>query len=335
MSTAPRLLTVILNYRTAPMTLKAAAAALRAMEGIAGGIVILDNGSGDGSLQHLQEAVAARGWDAGGRVRVLHSAHNGGFGAGCNLAMAAGLPDGTVPDYIYLLNSDAFPEPDAIARLLAHMQAHPRCGVAGSYIHGSDGAPHRTAFRFPTLWSELEGAARIGPVSRLLRRHVVALPVPRETAAVDWVAGASMMLRRAMLDRIGGFDETFFLYFEETELCHRAQAAGWQVDYLRDSRVMHIGSVSTGMKTWARVPGYWFDSRWHYFTKVHGRAYAGAATALHVLGALLWRLRQAVQRQPGGDPPHFLRDLIRHSIGLYPAQKTPASHRAKAMRDPS
>ncbi len=304
-------LTVILNWRTPGMTLRAAEAALRAMEGIDGGIVLVDNDSGDGSEEAFRHAVAERGWD---RVRVIQSGRNGGFGAGNNAGIRAGLPGGARPDYVYILNSDAFPAPDAIRRLRDHLDAHPETGFAGSYIHGPDGAPHTTCFRFPSVWSEIEGAARTGPVTKLLRRHVVALPIPEETARVDWLAGASLMMRRTVLDRIGLFDEGFFLYFEETDLCRRATLAGAPVDYVRGSEVGHIGSVSTGMKRWTRVPAYWFDSRWRYFTKNHGRAYALAATLAHVAGGLIFRLRRVLTGQRPGEPAHFLRDLVAHAL---------------------
>jgi N-acetylglucosaminyl-diphospho-decaprenol L-rhamnosyltransferase len=306
-----RVLTVILNWRTAAMTLQATEAALRAMEPIEGAITIVDNDSGDGSFETLTQAVVQRGWS---RVRVIQSGRNGGFGAGNNVGIRAGLPDGTRPDYVYLLNSDAFPAPDAIRALRDHLDGHPQTGFAGSFIHGSDGAPHRTAFRFPSIASEFEGAARFGPISRILHRKIVARPIPDKTTRVDWLAGASLMMRQSVLDQIGIFDETFFLYFEETELCHRAAAAGWPTDYVLESRVEHIGSVSTGMKTWARIPGFWLDSRLHYFRSAHGRSYALGATLAHLAGGILWRARLLVQRKDRGDPPYFLRDLARHML---------------------
>jgi GT2 family glycosyltransferase len=312
------LLTVILNWRTADMTLKSAEAALREMQGIPGALTIVDNDSGDGSFEKLSAEVAARGWDkAEVPVRVFQSGRNGGFGAGNNLGIRAGLPPGFAggarPDYVYILNSDAFPDPGAIRALYDHLNANPTTGFAGSYIHGDDGAPHRTAFRFPSILGEFEASVRFGPISRLLRRHIVAQPIPEATTRVDWLAGASLMMRQDVLDTIGDFDEAFFLYFEETELCHRAAGAGFPTDYVRSSSVTHIGSVSTGMKTWGRMPGYWFDSRTYYFTKVHGRTYAALATLSLVSGSMLWRLRLLVQRKERGDPPHFLRDLLAHS----------------------
>ena len=309
MTSGPTVLTVLLNWRTADMTLKAAVAAERAMEGIAGGIVVVDNDSGDGSFERLSEALHDRA-----RIRVVQSGHNGGFGAGNNVGIRLGLPGGVRPDYVYILNSDAFPAPDAIRLLLDYLEAHPRVGLAGSYIHGPDGEAHWTCFRFPSVASELEVSARTGPISRLLAHRTVSIPVPEATGPVDWLAGASMMMREAVVQATDGFDETFFLYFEETDLCRRAALAGWPTHFVRESRVEHIGSVSTGMKTWKRVPAYWFDSRWHYFRKTGGTSRAVMATLAHLSGGLILRARRLVR--PGSPPgaPHFLRDLTRHAL---------------------
>lgn len=305
-----RVLSIILNYRTPAMTLEAAEAALREMEGTAGELVMVDNDSGDGSFEALQEGVAARGWD----VRVLQSGRNGGFGAGNNFGMRAGLRDGAAPDYYYILNSDAFPDAGAIRVLLDYLETRPEVGFAGSFIHGPERDTHVTAFRFPGILSEFEGAIRFGPVTRMLADHVVPLPVPETSGPVDWLAGASVMMRARVLDEIGGFDERFFLYFEETDLCRRAALAGWPTHYVVESRVTHIGSVSTGMKAWDRVPEYWLDSRWHYFVKNYGIGYAVLATLAHVAGGSLYRLRALVQRRGLVDPPHFLRHLIAHDL---------------------
>lgn len=312
----PRLLTVILNYKTPEMTLEAVEAALGAMSGIPGipgAINVVDNDSQDGSFEMLGSEVARRDW--GDRVQVLQSGHNGGFGAGNNFGIRAGLPGGVRPDYIYILNSDAFPAPDAIHRLIAALEADPQAGFAGSYIHGPSGEAHITAFRFPSIASEFEGAVRLGLVSRLLGKYAVPLRnLPEGTAQVDWLAGASLMMRRNLLDRIGLFDEGYFLYFEETDLCLRAHRAGWHVLYVRDSQVAHIGGVSTGMKRWDKVPAYWYDSRLRYFTVNHGRLYALAATGAHLTGGLIWRARRVIQRKPKVEPPYFLRNMLLHFL---------------------
>ncbi len=309
-----KLLVVSLNYKTPEMTLRSVRAALQAMQGLNAELVLVDNDSSDGSFEAMQAGLATADWAQGAPIRVIQSGHNGGFGAGNNVGIRAGWSDGSKPDYVYLLNSDAFPAPDALHNLLNHLEMTPKAGFAGSYIHGEDAVPHITAFRFPSVWSALEGAMRFGPVSRLLKDKSVPLGIPETTQRVDWLAGASLMMRQSVLDEIGLFDETFFLYFEETDLCLRAARAGYETHYVRESHVAHIGSVSTGMKVWTRIPTFWLDSRWHYFSTNHGRAYAVLATVMHGIGGLFWRLRRAIQNKDRADPPQFLRDLILHDL---------------------
>ncbi|MFW8635526.1 glycosyltransferase family 2 protein [Cribrihabitans pelagius] len=309
-----RILTIILNFRTPEMTLQAAEAALREMAELPGEVLVIDNGSGGSSMEDLHAGAMARGWLGTGRFRLMQSARNGGFGAGMNLGMRAGLADGTQPDFYYLLNSDAFVQPGAIRTLRDFLRDRPGAGLAGSYVRGTDGAPHRTAFRFPSIAGEFEASARTGLFTRLLRHKVVAMEMPQAEVQVDWTAGASLMIRREVIEAAGGFDEAFFLYFEETDLCRRAARAGWRTHYVPASEVAHVGSASTGMKGWQRTPRYWFDSRLHYYVKNHGRAYAAAATLAQIAGGLIYRLRRLVQRKPQADPPHFLRDLWLHSL---------------------
>lgn len=310
----PNILTLIVNWNTPDLTLKAAETARRAMQGLEGAITIVDNASPDGSAQAIAQAIDDRGWQQGGTpVRLIRSPVNGGFGAGNNLGAAAGLPDGTAPDLLFLLNSDAFPEPGAIRVLADHLAANPGTAIAGSAVRGEDDIPHRTAFRFPSIPGEFEAAIRFGPVSRLLARHIVAPPPPEATGPVDWVAGCAMMIRTPVFRALGGFDEGYFLYFEETDLCLRAARAGWRTDFVPASRVVHLGSVSTGLNRVTRMPAYWFDSRLRYFTQAHGRAYAVSATAAHLAGGALWRARIALQRRRPADPPRFLRDMLAHA----------------------
>jgi GT2 family glycosyltransferase len=327
----PKILVILLNFRTAQMTLRAAEAALADMPAGAE-LIIVDNASGDGSAEVLQRAVTVRGWGAGDRVRMIASQVNGGFGAGNNIGMRAGMSDGTSPDFYYILNSDAFVDRGCIAALLSHLQAHPKAGFAGSHVRGDDDEPHCTAFRFPSIAGEFEGAARLGIISKMLRGAIVAPPLPQDTTKVDWVAGASVLVRGEMLREIGLFDEVFFLYFEETDLCKRAANAGWECWYVPPARVVHIGSVSTGMKEWQRMPPYWFASRQHYFTKNHGRVYAKLAWAARLAGGAIHQLRCAISSRKPQDAPYFQRDLLRHGLGFGPRDVSPKPNRP-AMED--
>ncbi|MCE0505417.1 glycosyltransferase family 2 protein [Roseivivax sp. GX 12232] len=307
-----RLLAVLLNWRSAEMTGRALEALAAALDGLDAEIVVVDNDSGDGSEEALRARVAGRDWPV--PVRVVQSGRNGGYGAGNNVGIRAGRADGQRPDAVYLLNSDAFPEPEALRVLVDHLNAHPDVGMAGSQLYSDDDPCHATAFRFPGLASEFEQCARTGPISRLLWRYRVPLSDLSRPRRPDWFAGASALFRQEVLEEVGLFDEGFFLYFEETELFHRAARAGWQAAFLPASRVEHIGSVSTGMKTWRAVPDYWFDSRWRYFERCHGRGYAALATLARLAGLLVWKTRR-IFGAPRLDPPGTFRRTLRHGLG--------------------
>lgn len=308
-----KVLCVVLNYRTAEMSLEAAEAGLKALAQVPESrLVIVDNDSGDGSEEKLRAGVAERGWD----VEVVQTGHNGGFGSGNNFAIRRALASADPPEYVYLLNSDAFPAEDAIRILVDYMDAHPEAGIGGSYIHGTDGEPHLTAFRFPSFGSEVLGSFRLDAIRRVWPAAEVPIrPMPERTRQVDWLAGASMMLRRECLESVGLFDETFFLYFEETDLCRRARLRGWETHYVVESRVAHVGHGSTGLKDKSKpLPRYWFDSRRHYFKKNHGRAYTWAANTAHAVGLLTFKLRAPLQGKPDTDPTRYWRDFVRYNF---------------------
>ena len=138
--------------------------------------------------------------------------------------------------YVLLLNPDTIVLPGALKSLLDFMDEHPLVGIAGSRLEHPDGTPQRSAFRFHSVLSEWEAGLRLGLVSRLLNKRVVAPPVPQVTCPTDWVAGASMIVRRAVFERIGLLDEGYFMYFEEVDFCLRARRAGWPCWYVPASR---------------------------------------------------------------------------------------------------
>ncbi len=309
----------ILNYRTADLTLDSIQATIDALidSNDEWHILVVDNNSQDASEEKLRtttkdkQRVNTPGWN---KVEVLQSGNNGGFGAGNNFAISYAREKFNDLEYIYILNSDAFPDKDAIQLLIDFLNRNSNYGFAGSYIYGVDGTPHTTAFRFPNALGELEGSVRFGPISKLLKNYTVPLGIPESSCDVDWLAGASMLMRMKTLDEIGIFDETFFLYFEETDLCLRAKRNGWPTRYVLESKVAHIGSASTGMKKWERIPSYWLDSRRHYFKKNHGVFIFALATLFRVIGGGLYTLRCAIERKDNPDPKRFLRDMVSHAL---------------------
>jgi GT2 family glycosyltransferase len=305
---------VIVNYRTAGLVLDCLRSLSTQVEGRPDcRVVVVDSFSGDGSVERLRAAVTAADW--GRWVEILPLSENAGFAAGNNAALRRALAGSHCPDYLWLLNPDTVVRPGALHGLLQFMEAHPEVGIAGSRLEDPDGTPQRSAFRFPGIASEFERGMRLGVLSNLLRRQVVA-PVLRDRAhRTDWVSGASMMVRREVIESIGFLDDRYFLYYEETDYCLRARRARWDCWYVPQSRVVHLVGQSSGIKdgvpTARRVPGYWFQSRSRYFGKNHGLLYRLLADATWVAGFVCWRLRRRLQRKPDHDPPALLWDFLR------------------------
>lgn len=313
----PKIRVIILNYRTADLTI----GCLRSLAAHATGdsqisVVVVDNGSDDDSVQQIRGAIDIERWTNWATVRALET--NGGFAVGNNAALRAALSETSAPDFFWLLNSDTRVHPGALAALLTFMQTHPTVGIAGSRLEDADGTVQRSAFRFPSILGELEQALRWGLVSRSLARWVVAPPAPTTETRADWVAGASLFVRRAVFENIGLLDEHFFMYFDDIDLCRRAGRAGYECWYVPPSRVVHLVGQSSGVTDTRRAPprrpAYWFAARQQYFLKHHGAFYSGLADAAWLFGFGVWRVRQWLQGKPDGDPPRLWRDFLKHSI---------------------
>ena len=300
---------VTVNYKTADLALRAIEAVLLDLEPLGGKAYVVDNASGDGSVERLQAGIEERGW--GDRVELIASAKNVGFGAGNNLAFRAALGAADPPEYFYLLNPDAKPDPGAVRTLIEFMDAHPTIGLAGSKVRHPDGTLRNSAFRFPGVLSEVEAGLHVRLATRLLDKWRVPAEQPTSTSPVDWVSGASVIIRAETLQDVGMFDENFFLYFEETDLCLRAARAGWPTYYVVESEAEHIGQVSTGMKdTQKRRPRFWFESRAYYIRKNYGALKLLAANAAFAGAYSVYEFRKRFMGKPEVDPPQFYADFI-------------------------
>jgi GT2 family glycosyltransferase len=310
------LLIVIVNYRTAELTIDCVRSVAEEMRTLPDArVVITDNASPDDSAGRIEEALRQNDWPWATFVRL---AINGGFSYGNNAAIRPALAGNDPPKYVLLLNPDTVVRANAIHELLAFLEANPKAGIAGSRLEEPDGTPQRSAFRFPTVLSELDGGLRFGPISKLLARWKIAPPPAEHNTATDWVAGASMIIRKEVFDAIGLLDERYFMYFEEVDFCYRARRAGWRCWYVPSSRVVHLVGQASGVtdtkRPARRRPGYWFDSRRRFFTRNYNIAYAAAADAAWAIGFALWRLRRFLQQKPDNDPPRLLFDFIGHSV---------------------
>jgi GT2 family glycosyltransferase len=280
-------------------------------------VIVVENGSGDDSAEKIGNAIQSESWSAWAELIV--DPRNTGFAGGNNVALKPILAN--PPGYVLLLNPDTVVRPGGVRALIEFMEQHPKVGIAGSRLEDPDGTPQRSAFRFPTIGSELENGLRLGIVSKLLKRWVLAPPVRDDAHECDWIAGASMIVRKAVFDAIGLMDADYFLYYEEVDFCLRARRAGWPCWYVPASHVVHLVGQASGVtdtkKPARRTPKYWFESRRRYFVKNHGRLYKAAADVVWLSGYALWRVRRMIQRKPDTDPPHLLGDFFRFNfLGL-------------------
>ena len=201
------------------------------------------------------------------------------------------------------------------------MDAHPDVGIAGTRVVNPDLSVRNSTFRFPAPLSELESALRLGIVTRMLHNYVVAEPPPEQPAKVDWVSGASMIIRREVFDKIGLLDDKYFMYYEETDFCLRAAKAGQPTWYVPSSKIVHIVGQASGVtgtqKNARRRPRYWFDSRHRFFRIHYGACKTLAADLLWAGGFSVHNILRTLRGKPRTDPPWLLWDFIRYSCSSW------------------
>lgn len=196
---------------------------------------VVDNASRDGSVEMVRASFP--------EARLLAGHGNPGYGAAANLGVRA-----CAEAYVLVLNSDTRVEPGALEALAGHLDRHPRAAVAGPRLLDPDGSPQASCFPFPgTLRWLLENdpvAPAIGWIPGV-RGALLRFSPPARAAAVPWTLGAALLVRRSAFEAVGGFDEAFFMYFEEVDLCRRLAAAGWETHFVPEARVTHVGGAST------------------------------------------------------------------------------------------
>lgn len=311
-----QLLIIILNYLVTDVTvdcLHSLSSCPVVLSGKAK-VAVWENGTGAVAVATLRQAIDVNNWHQW--AELLTSPENLGFTGGNNRVIQRAQQRGKLPEYVLLLNSDTLVTDEALTSLIDFMDRHPQAGIAGSKLLTETGAHQCSPFRFPGIASEFDQGLKLGVVSRLLSRWCVAMPPPEDETPVDWVSGASMIVRREMLEQVGLLDEGYFTYFEDMDLCQRAHQAGWEVWYVPRSRVIHLEGASSGIVQHVikRRPTFWFQARRRYFLKHTGIFGATCIDAAYIVGFSLWRLRRLLQGKPDYDPPKMLPDFIRNSV---------------------
>ena len=229
-------------------------------------VVVVDNASSDGSAEEL----SAQSYP----LEIIRNAANRGFAAACNQGAREGEAD-----YILFLNPDTRVERDALVRSVQFLDEHERVGIVGIQLVDEHGHVRRTCARLPKPGPEIGRMVRLDAVApRLVRPHFLTDWDHADTREVDQVMGAFFLTRRTLFERLGGFDERFFVYFEEVDFTVRARALGWSTCYLADVRAYHYGGGSSE-KVEDRRLYYIMRSRLLFFAKHYS---AGAALAYGV-----------------------------------------------------
>lgn len=197
-------------------------------------VVVVDNASSDGSVEMVRSVYP---W-----VRLLANEVNCGYGAAANQAIAS-----CSSRYVLLLNSDTLLGPGAHQALGNYLDQHPQAAIVGPRLLNPDGTPQASCFPFPTPLQTLLRESGLATLVRYLPglQHDYLAMSQGRTRVVPWVLGAALTIRREAFEAVGGFDNSFFMYFEEVDLCYRLHTAGWEVHFTSVASVTHAGGAST------------------------------------------------------------------------------------------
>lgn len=300
---------VIVSFNTRDL-LSECLASVYQQEGVSMEVLVVDNASRDGSAQMVLEKFP--------HARLTASKTNLGFAGANNVAFAQARGR-----YVVLLNSDAFLRPDTLRQAVALMDAAPGIGLLGGLLVGRDGSWQPSARLFPSVINDvltITGLSGKFRHSRIFGRVDRTWADPKESADTDWVPGAFSVVRRDVLETVGYFDERFFLYYEEVDLCRRIKAAGYRIAYRPELEVIHIGGESSRTLTrlslsssGAQLSLWRMRSQLLYYRKHHGWT-AGLA----MLAETTWhRLRMLRQTRRTDEASHAKREESRAVIHLF------------------
>ena len=225
-------------------------------------VVVLDNASEDGSVDAVRQRFP--------EVKVLAQEFRAGFAANHNSVIRA-----TSGRYILVVNPDTFSDDWCLARLVSELDAHPCVAALGPRLVYPNGRPQASAWRFPTPVRCVLGLITMG-------RAGITQSTGAQQRRVDWLMGSALMLRREAVAEVGLFDESFFLYFEEVDLCLRLHRAGWQMRYFPEVTVFHHKGELSGYVPQRRI-NEWWRGQHRYWRKNHSAV--GARIAALAIGA--------------------------------------------------
>lgn len=291
-----KLAIVIINYRTPKLVIDCLQSLVTEIDSSQHQVLIVDNKSGDNSLEILENAIALNQWQSW--VRLIASEVNGGFSAGNNIGLKA------IEAKAYLLlNSDTIVRKDAIKILLDNFDNHPQVGIFSPRLEWLDETPQISCFRYHSPLSEIIDSASTSIITKMLSSFNVPLPVSEKPIQPQWTSFACVLIRQEVVNQIGFMDEGYFMYYEDVDYCRQAQKAGWEILHIPSARVVHLQSGSSSTKQELnlrkRPPSYLYASRSRYFTKFYGILGLWFANFCWLLGRSIAKFREIINnKQP-------------------------------------
>lgn len=232
----PSVSVIIVNYNVRGFLENLLASLRRALDRIESEIIVVDNFSDDDSVDYLKKSHP--------EVNLIENQTNVGFGKANNQGVKA-----ATGEFILLINPDSVVEENTIEEMISFMKTHPDTGAAGCKILNADGTLQKACRRsFPTPWvalSKLFGLSAVFPKSRLFGRYNLTYLDAGKLHEVDAISGSFMFMRKDVFEQVGGFDEDYFMYGEDIDLCFKIKQAGYRVYYVPNTSVIHFKGEST------------------------------------------------------------------------------------------
>jgi N-acetylglucosaminyl-diphospho-decaprenol L-rhamnosyltransferase len=233
---------VVVNYEAGPLLVACVDSLLADAGAGPPEIVVVDNGSRDGSIAALRRAVPA--------VPVVEPGRNLGYAAAANRGTAL-----TTAPVVVVCNPDLEVQRGTAAAVLARFSSEPDLAAVGPALHNPDGSQYPSARTHPALLDAAGHAVvgRVRPRNRFTRRYRQLDVDWTRSRDVDWLSGAMLFLRRAAVDSVGGWDEHYFMYMEDVDLCWRLRRMGWRVAYEPAGAAIHVQGASTAGRPYRMI----------------------------------------------------------------------------------
>jgi len=291
----PDVSVVILTYNTQDLALDCIESVVNASDGLNVEIIVTDNGSTDGTVEAIRQKFP--------NVVLIENKKNLGFSGGNNRGIEVSRGR-----HILVLNPDTIVRKEALKLTMEYADSHPECGMVGCRVLNPDGTVQKSWFAewtlFQAIW-EAFGLQLIAPLSRIDGRLTFSRLVPDHPVAVDRLLGCFMWMRREAVDKVGLFDERFFLYCEEEDLCRRIRDHGLQVHFYPTPEIAHLGGQTTrDINDFSRVQTNISKALW---MKKYRRS--GALFAFRVIWSLALILR-VLLRMPFAVGSRYFRQVV-------------------------